>query len=422
MKTLILLSLLAVTPAAAQQVTKLPAQDKILPGKPTTQFSIGAEDGEDWELLSRVSQVAFDKEENLYVLDGGNNRVLVFNPQGKFVRKFGKKGGGPGELMSPVGIAVTTTGEVAVTDLGRPAVSLFKKDGTFIKNLTLGEDYGFPVPTQGTYAHPGGGVVVRTMPPVMRRGSPDEVVSRTMTGRKSPLTWFTTDAKATKLFEIPQPDITPKVQDNSAGQGQRQIAVRIQMPAFTPATLWGVLPNGAVAVSNDAAYGISIARNGKVERVIQRPFSARKVTEADKNREKARRREQLQSGRGNMVFSTQERRNGGPARGNTGVGGTLPKAEIDQMLAELTFNETIPVLAGMYVDPRGRMWVQRTGRQVGEDGPIDLINANGAYVGTIAAGQRLPAAVSASGRAAYIERDQETDVEKVVVRKLPAGW
>ncbi|HEY0306201.1 MAG TPA: 6-bladed beta-propeller [Longimicrobiales bacterium] len=420
MKKLILLTALLATPAAAQQVTRLPAQDKVLPGKPVMQFSIGAEDGEDWELLSRVTQVAFDKEENLYVLDGGNNRVLVFNPQGKFVRKFGKKGGGPGELMSPVGIAVTTTGEVAVTDLGRPAVSLFKKDGTFIKNLTLGEDFGFPVPTQGTYAHPSGGVVVRPMPPVMRRGGADEIATRTMTGRKSPLTWFTTDAKNTKLFEIPQPDITPKVQDNGAGSGQRQIAVRVMLPAFTPATLWGVLPNGAVAISNDANYNIEIARNGKVERVLQRPFTARKITEADKNKEKARRREQMSSGRGNMVFSTSERRGSGPARANTSVGGTMPKAEIDRMLNELTFNETIPVLTGMYVDPRGRLWVQRF-KDVGQDGPIDLLNANGTYLGTVT-GQTLPAAVSPSGRAAYIERDEETDVEKVVVRKLPAGW
>jgi hypothetical protein len=421
MKKLILLSVLLATPAGAQQVTKLPAQDKLLSGKPVTQFSIGAEDGEDWELLSRVTQVAFDKEENLYVLDGGNNRVLVFNPQGKFVRKFGKKGGGPGELMSPVGIAVTTAGEVAVTDLGRPAVSLFKKDGTFIKNLTLGEDFGFPVPTQGTYAHPNGGVVVRTMPPIMRRGSPDEIATRTMTGRKSPLTWFTTDSKTTQLFNIPQPDITPKVQDSGAGNGQRQIAVRVQIPAFTPATLWGVLPNGTVAINNDVGYNIEVARNGKVERVIQRPFNARKVTEADKNKERARRREQMQSGRGNMVFSTQERRNGGPARGSTSVGGTVPKEELDRMMSELQFSEYMPVVTGMYVDPRGRMWVQRF-RDVGQDGPIDLINANGTYVGTIAAGQTLPAAVSLSGRAAFIERDEETDVEKVVVRKLPAGW
>jgi DNA-binding beta-propeller fold protein YncE len=422
MKKLTLLIALLATPAAAQQVTKLPAQDKLLPGKPTTQFSIGAEDGEDWELLSRVSQVAFDREENLYVLDGGNHRVLVFNPQGKFVRRIGKKGGGPGELMTPVGLAVTAAGEIAVTDLGRSAISLFKKDGTFVKNLTLGEDFGFPVLNQGTYAHPSGGVAVRTMPPIMRGGSPDEIASRTMTGRKSPVTWFAADSKPTKLFDIPQPDVTPKVNDSGGAQGQRTIAVRVQIPAFTPPTVWGILPNGSVAVSNSVNYNIEIARNGRVERVIQRPFTARKVTEADKNREKAERREQMASGRGGMVLSTSERSGSGPARSSRGVGGPMSKQQIDEMLSDITFAEYVPVLTGMYVDPRGRLWVQRF-KEVGQQGPIDLINgATGAYIGTIAAGMRLPAAVSLSGRAAYIERDEETDVEKVVVRRLPAGW
>lgn len=56
MKTLLLLPILFAAQANAQQVIKLPAQDKALSGKPAVQFSIGAEDGEDWELLSRVAR------------------------------------------------------------------------------------------------------------------------------------------------------------------------------------------------------------------------------------------------------------------------------------------------------------------------------------------------------------------------------
>jgi hypothetical protein len=420
MKKLFLLALLTAAPALeAQQVTKLPAQDKPLAGKPVTQFSIGSEDGEDWELLSRVTQVAFDKEENLYVLDGGNNRVLVFNPQGKFLRKFGKKGGGPGELMAPVGIAVTAAGEVAVTDLGRPAVSLFKKDGSFIKNLQLGDELGMPVMQQGTFAHPSGGVVVRTMSSPIRRGSVEQISARPMTGRKSPITWFAADNKTTKLFDIPMPDVTPKVEDSGGSQGARQVAVRIQIPAFSPPTAWGVLPNGSAVIGNDINYKLAIARNGKVERYIERPFTARKVTEADKTKEKQRRREQMARGGNGMTLSMGGNRGGNTQR-TMSLGGPQSKEDIERSLNELTFNEYMPVMAGMYVDPRGRIWVQRTGREVGQDGPIDFIDAAGRYLGTVT-GQRLPVAVSASGRAAYIERD-DMDVEKVVVRKLPAGW
>lgn len=417
----LLLPLLLATQANAQQVTKLPAQDKLLTGKPAVQFSIGAEDGADWELLSRVSQASFDKEENLYVLDAGNHRVLVFNAQGKFVRKFGKKGGGPGELMSPVGLAVTSDGYVAVTDLGRPAVSLYKKDGTFAKNITLGEDYGFPVMNQGTYAHPNGGVIVRTMPRMIRAGNPDEISAAPMRNRKSPVTWFTAADKTTKLFDIPQPDVTPKVNDSGNGSGRRQIGVRVMLPAFTAPTIWGVLPDGRIAVGYDENYRIQIARNGKVERVVERPFSPRKVTEADKTREKDRRRKEMAAGGGGLVINSVERTgNGGGTSRRTGPGGSIPKAMIDEMLNDLTFAETVPVLSNMYVDPTGRMWVQRNARVIGGIGPIDLIAVDGRYIGTIT-GQTLPVAVSASGRAAYIERD-DMDVEKVVVRRLPANW
>lgn len=417
-KLMLLLAALAAAPAAsAQQVTRLPGQDKPLTGKPVTQFSIGEEDGEDWELLSRVSQAAFDREENLYILDGGNNRVLIFNPQGRFIRKFGKKGGGPGELMAPVGLAITAAGEVAVTDLGRPAVSLFKKDGTFIKNITLGEDIGMPVFMGGTAAHPTSGVVLRTMSRPMRGGSPEAISAQTMRNRKSPLLWFASNGTSTKLFDIPQPDVTPKVNDSGSGAGQRQISVRIQLPAFAPVTAWGMLPNGAAVISNDLNYKLQVARNGKVERIIERPFTARKVTESDKAKEKQRRREQMTRGGNGVTFSTGNR--GSTSQRTIGMG-PQSKEEIEQLLKDLQFNEYMPVIAGTFVDPRGRIWVQRTGREVGQDGPIDLIDASGRYIGTIA-GQRLPVAVTPSGRAAYIERD-DMDVEKVVVRKLPSGW
>src|SRR5262245_19759035 len=108
----LLLTALSIDHASSQQRVALPAQDRILTEKATPQFAIGAEDGENWELLSSVRQVAFDANENLYILDGGNFRVLVFSPTGKFIRQIGKQGSGPGELMLPISMAVTSDGRV----------------------------------------------------------------------------------------------------------------------------------------------------------------------------------------------------------------------------------------------------------------------------------------------------------------------
>jgi hypothetical protein len=93
---------------------------------------------------------------------------------------------------------------------------------------------------------------------------------------------------------------------------------------------------------------------------------------------------------------------------------------MERMLAEMEFADTTPALRGLRVAPSGKLWVERTGPVVGESGPIDLVTPEGQYLGTIT-GSALPDAISRSGLAAYIERDDD-GVERVVVRRLPEGW
>lgn len=418
-------ALLAFPPGGyAQQVARIPAGDRVLAGSPVIQYAIGAEDGEDWELLSRVSGVAFDASDNLFVLDAGNNRVLVFDARGKFVRKFGKKGGGPGELMSPVGLVLTRDGYVAVTDLGRPGVSLFKPDGSFVKNLMMGDSLGFPTPQNGTQAFPGGGVIVRSNPirlaqPIRTNGRPNAAALGGPTGpRKSSFTLLATNGSVKKVFELILPSIDPKV-TNSGGGGNRQVMVRVSQPGFSPPILWAVLPDGTVAIADEAAYKIKIARDGKVVRTIERNIPVRKVTDHDKNIARDLRRKQMKSGVGAMSVTT--RVDGGRSSTNIGTGGGIPRisdADIQQAIDDMTFLDLVPNLQRMTVDSKGRFWIQRQGKEYGQDGPFDIIDATGRYIGTV--NGKVPDAFSMSGRVAYITRD-EMDVEKVEVKKLP-NW
>lgn len=90
---------------------------------------------------------------------------------------------------------------------------------------------------------------------------------------------------------------------------------------------------------------------------------------------------------------------------------------IEEQVRDMEFAETIPAIQNLRVDGAGRIWVERTGEEWGEPGPIDVIAPDGRYLGTVS-GQKLPAAFSASGRAAYVEKD-DVGVERVVVRQLP---
>ncbi len=60
--------------------------------------------------------VAVDDDGNVYVTDTFNNRVEIFDADGKFISMFGKNGDGPGDLERPKGIAVDSDGHIWVVD------------------------------------------------------------------------------------------------------------------------------------------------------------------------------------------------------------------------------------------------------------------------------------------------------------------
>ena len=61
---------------------------------------------------------------------------------------------------------------------------------------------------------------------------------------------------------------------------------------------------------------------------------------------------------------------------------------------------------------------KRTGARVGEKGPIDVISADGVYLGTLEPGEfKVPDAFGPGGLTAWIETD-EMDVPRVVVKRL----
>ncbi len=66
----------------------------------------------------------------VYVTDTGNERVQVFTPDGTFVRMWGTAGSEDGNLLEPVGIAVTSDGTILVADSHNARIARFSSDGT----------------------------------------------------------------------------------------------------------------------------------------------------------------------------------------------------------------------------------------------------------------------------------------------------
>jgi sugar lactone lactonase YvrE len=78
--------------------------------------------------FARPSGLAVDREGNLYVADTLNNRIEVFDGDGKFVSTYGKEGDGPGYFSRPKGVAIDADGHVWVADGMEDRVQVFNQD------------------------------------------------------------------------------------------------------------------------------------------------------------------------------------------------------------------------------------------------------------------------------------------------------
>lgn len=79
--------------------------------------------------LQWPTAVTVDAEDNIYATDSGSGLVLVYDPQGKFLRAFGDREG-EGVLDQPDGIAIDPeTGHLYVSDSPRHLIFIFDHDG-----------------------------------------------------------------------------------------------------------------------------------------------------------------------------------------------------------------------------------------------------------------------------------------------------
>jgi DNA-binding beta-propeller fold protein YncE len=111
-----------------QTVRKFTADGKVL-------LTIGTPDqaGEDETHMNQPNDVAIASNGDLYISDGyGNNRVVVFDKNGKFIRAWGKLGQGQGEFSQPHSLVLDSKGRVYVADRNNSRIQVFDSKGKFL--------------------------------------------------------------------------------------------------------------------------------------------------------------------------------------------------------------------------------------------------------------------------------------------------
>ena len=390
---------LAIPSLAAQELVEVTGQDRPLDADFEEVFRVGVVEGESWETLASVLKVEFDARGNLYLFDAvggmiGNEglRVLVFDAAGDFLHQFGRKGEGPGEFDFPNGFTVMRDGTTVVNDGGHDAYQLFDPSGAFVRMVHEPDDLGM---TSTIQRDPRGGAVLAEISGMnMGGGGGDAQTTR-------PVLRLSLGGETVQADTVAEGWLPPRSTPSDVADMAKMFGLgSITMPAvFEPELLFGVLPDGTVVHSDSSAYELKITPPdaSEVVRIVTRPIRPRPVTPAIEESYKKQREAE----------SAERRLQAEQAGFRTLSSGGEP-----------TFYPELPVIQALSATWEGRIWVQRRGEELDAGGPIDVLTAEGDYMGTLPAGATaMPDAFGPDGLAAFIELD-EFDVASVVVRRI----
>jgi DNA-binding beta-propeller fold protein YncE len=92
--------------------------------------------GDGPDTFNQPSDVLVAPSGDIFVADGhgaeSNARIVKFDKTGKFIKAWGKKGSGPGELDTPHGLAMDSKGRLFVADRNNNRIQIFDQDGKLL--------------------------------------------------------------------------------------------------------------------------------------------------------------------------------------------------------------------------------------------------------------------------------------------------
>ncbi len=231
---------------------KKPAPPKGTLSKMTLKedFSLGEGESEE-EMFGELTSIDVDSDGNIYILDRKVKKVKIFDSEGKFLRKFGKDGQGPGEMNVPITIQVISNDELVVSDALNQRLMFYSLEGEFKREMsTAVKALGLTLPLFDSQGNILGQQIVPTEEKLMR-----EV-------RKY-------DSELNSLFTVASIDNTNLVQG--------------KINPFQVVIFYQLGKDNAIYCSNPDAYEIKVLNTeGKMVRRILKDYDSVNVTEKDK--------------------------------------------------------------------------------------------------------------------------------------------
>lgn len=383
----------------AQEVIRLPADDRWLAADFEQVFRVGEIDGEEWEEFGEVASLAFDRAGNLHILDRMRSRVLVVNVHGGRVREYGQAGEGPGEFEAARWIGVREDGRTVIFDFGHNRFFVFDSEGGFERLARMPGDASL-MPNEldltagGNAAIPNGTVSSMSIAVALAGGYRGNRVSGRPVVR---LSLSDDQVRIDTLTMAWEPELEPvRSRPNSLSPDTKLV----------PPLLVGALPGSGVVFSDSSAYRIHVLdRDAGLKRVLVRPLFPRPMTDRicaqARERDLAETEEQLRAIGNSIRLSDRMRR------------ALREREQFSECYHEFS------VIRDLQTSAEGTIWIQRHGIDPINGGPIDLLTPGGRYLGSFPEGTPMPNAFGPDGLLAFIE-EGEFDVHSVVVRRMPA--
>jgi len=100
------------------------------------ELTIGEKEGEEEYMFTRLSAIDVDEKGNIYTLHLREGHIKVFDNKGKYIKTFGRKGQGPGEMQFPYNIHITPKKEILLNDVRARRLLFYSLDGVFLKQIS----------------------------------------------------------------------------------------------------------------------------------------------------------------------------------------------------------------------------------------------------------------------------------------------
>ena len=241
------------------------------------ELAIGATEGADEVIFSRISGLTADRRGRIYVADLESHEVRVFGPDGRLAYRIGRKGQGPGELQEPCCIALQdgdstlwirdggnaryvafTLGDTSAAY--RTMIRLAHRDVNRWAPLTFDADHHLIDVGSHPSSKPGESVLVRFHLDTAGHVIREDTVPRAPND------------------SVPQHTVNRKL----PGGG---VAIMYLWPMFGPAELNAHSPNGERARAISSRYSVAwYGPDGRIIRTLERPREGPPLSAAERER------------------------------------------------------------------------------------------------------------------------------------------